>query len=118
MDDKVNPMRKFSLVAVAREQQTKAAAAPAGRAADTVYGGSHRALRQTVVALSAGTELAEHDNPGEATVQVLYGRIKLIAGEQSWDGRDGDMLVVPNERHKVAALTDAAILLTVVKSRP
>lgn len=110
-------MQKFSLEAIAREQQGKAMAAPAGRAAETVYGGSECALRQTVVALKAGTELAEHDNPGEATVQVLQGRIRLVSAETSWDGRQGDLLVVPNTRHSVTAVTDAAIVLTVVKAR-
>lgn len=110
-------MQKFSLDAIAREQQTKAGAAPAGRAAETVYGGSDCALRQTVVALKAGTELAEHDNPGEATVLVLQGRIRLVGGENSWEGRQGDLLVVPKARHSLSALTDAAIVLTVVKER-
>lgn len=36
-------------------------------------------LRQTMVAHRAGSELHEHENPGEATVQVLHGRVTLIA---------------------------------------
>jgi quercetin dioxygenase-like cupin family protein len=110
-------MQKFSLDAIAREQLTKAQAAPAGRAAETVYGGSECALRQTVVALTEGTELAEHDNPGEATVQVLSGRIRLNSPQTNWELRQGDLLIVPNTRHSVTALTDASIVLTVVKAR-
>jgi quercetin dioxygenase-like cupin family protein len=34
-------------------------------------------LRQTVVGMLAGTELGEHNNPGEATVHVLRGRVRL-----------------------------------------
>lgn len=110
-------MQKFSLDAIAREQLTKALMVPAGRAAETVYGGSECALRQTVVALKEGTELAEHDNPGEATVQVLAGRIRLSSPGTSWELRQGDLLIVPNARHSVTALTDASIVLTVVKAR-
>lgn len=110
-------MQKFSLDAIAREQLTRALTVPAGRAAETVHGGSECALRQTVVALKAGVELAEHDNPGEATVQVLAGRVRLVAGDISWEGRQGDLLIVPRSRHSLLALTDATIVLTVVKER-
>lgn len=109
-------MEKFSLEAIAREQARRAAAAPAGRSAETVYGGHEHALRQTVVALTAGTSLAEHENPGEATVQVLRGRIQLKAGDALWEGRPGDLLVVPDARHSLHAVEDSAILLTVSKS--
>lgn len=110
-------MQKFSLDAIAREQLNKALVVPAGRAAETVYGGSECALRQTVVALREGTELAEHDNPGEATVQVLTGRVRVISPETTWELRQGDLLIVPNARHSVLAISDATIVLTVVKAR-
>jgi quercetin dioxygenase-like cupin family protein len=108
-------MDKLSLVATAREQSRKAATSSSGRAADTVYGGHARSLRQTVIALTAGTSLAEHENPGEATVHVLTGRVRLAASSTSWEGRAGDLLVVPQERHSLDALEDSAVLLTVVK---
>ena len=47
-------------------------------------GRHEHALRQTVLALTAGSSLDEHENPGEATVQVLRGRVRLTAGEVSW----------------------------------
>ncbi len=109
-------MHKFSLDAISREQLQKATSAPSRRAAETVYGGHERALRQTVIAMVEGTELAEHENPGEATVLVLSGRIRLSAGEVTWDGRQGDLLVIPDSRHALLALTDTVVLLTVVKS--
>ena len=89
--------------------------AASGRSAATVYGGHEHILRQTVIALQAGFRLDEHENPGEATVFVLKGRISLASGEVSWDGSAGDLLLVPQARHSVHALEDSAILLTVAK---
>jgi quercetin dioxygenase-like cupin family protein len=108
-------MEKFSLEAIARAQARLAAAASSGRSAETVYGGHEHALRQTVLALTAGSSLSEHENPGEATVQVLHGRVRLTAGEVTWEGRPGDLLVVPDARHALEAVEDSAILLTVSK---
>ena len=101
---------------MARHQLDEARAASSGRSARTVYGGHEHVLRQTLIALAAGHSLDEHENPGEATVHVLHGRIRLVAGKTSWDGRAGDLLIVPAARHSVEALEDAAILLTVAKS--
>jgi quercetin dioxygenase-like cupin family protein len=109
-------MDKLSLVATAREQSRKASDATSGRAAQTVYGGHDRALRQTVIALTAGSSLTEHENPGEATLHVLSGRVRLDGAHASWEGRSGDLIVVPHERHSLEALEDSAVLLTVVKS--
>jgi quercetin dioxygenase-like cupin family protein len=109
-------MEKFSLDAIARTQAKLAAAASSGRSAETVYGGHEHALRQTVLALTAGCALDEHESPGEATLQVLSGRIRLTAGEVAWEGRAGDLLIVPGTRHAVEALEDSVFLLTVSKS--
>ncbi len=112
-----NLVNKLSLVATAREQSQLAAKSNNGRASTTVYGGHERSLRQTVIALNAGQELSEHDNPGDATVHVLSGRVKLVSGTVSWEGRDGDLLVVPQGPHSLEAMTDSAVLLTVAKTR-
>jgi quercetin dioxygenase-like cupin family protein len=106
-------MQKLSLQALAREHLSRATASSAGRSAETIYGGHERSLRQTLIALRAGTTLTEHEDPGEATLQVLSGRVRLTAGEDGWDGRTGDFLVIPPARHDLRAVEDAVVLLTV-----
>jgi quercetin dioxygenase-like cupin family protein len=108
-------MEKFSLEARARVLMKSAATAPAGRAAETVYGGHEHVLRQTLIALTAGTALSEHENPGEATLQVLAGRVRLVTDTAEWHGRDGDLIIVPQARHTLHAVEDSAVLLTVAK---
>lgn len=108
-------MQKLSLDALARQHLERAASSPTGRSSETVYGGHEHVLRQTLIVLRAATELAEHESPGEATLLVLQGRIRLHADGDSWDGMPGDLLIVPPVRHSVEALEDAAVVLTVAK---
>ena len=74
-------------------------------------------LRQTVIALAAGSGLAEHNSPGEATLQVLRGRVRLTAAGESTEAEAGDLLVIPPDRHSLDATDDSAVLLTVALRR-
>ena len=55
------------------------------------------------------------ENPGEATLHVLRGRVRLACGDDSWEGSKGDLIEVPNARHSLYALEDSVVLLTVAK---
>jgi quercetin dioxygenase-like cupin family protein len=108
-------MQKLSLDALARELLEKAAAAPGGHSAKTVCGGHEKLLRQTVIAMTEGSELREHENPGEATLLVLLGSVRLRTERASWQGRRGDLIVIPDTCHSLEA-ENAAVLLTVAQT--
>jgi quercetin dioxygenase-like cupin family protein len=111
-------MEKWSLMALADGLLSHALSASSRRSTRTVHGGRPQLLRQTVIALAAGQLLDEHENPGEATVHVLRGRVRLAAGDVTSDGPAGELLIVPDARHTVTALEDAVLLLTVVQPAP
>jgi len=106
-------VEKSSLTALARAQMKLAKEAASGRSADTIYGGHEHVLRQTLIAMVAGRELGEHESPGEATVHVLQGRVRLNGNGHRWEGSPGDLLIVPPARHSLEALEDSVVLLTV-----
>lgn len=111
-DDQV--MAATSLALLGDELLRKARGVRSGRSAVTLHGGRGRALRQTLMALRAGAALGEHESPGEATLQVLVGRVRLsLADGQSLELAAGDHVVIPARRHDLAADEDAVVLLTV-----
>lgn len=101
----------WNVETIADELAAKATESPAGRAAKHLSGGPGSTMTHTVIALTEGSELSEHENPGEATVLVLAGHVRMEEAE----GRQGDLLVVPQRRHGLTALTDSVVLLTAVK---
>jgi quercetin dioxygenase-like cupin family protein len=48
--------------------------------------------------------MTEHASPGEASVYVVRGRVVLAAGDKSWEGRDGDLIMVPDASHSLKAV--------------
>ncbi|TDZ87182.1 Cupin domain protein [Mycobacteroides salmoniphilum] len=107
-------MDVISLTALGEEHVATAKNAHSGRAAHTVHGGSGHALRQVMLALAAGHKLAEHENPGEATLLVLSGQVELATATAKVALAAGDYVVIPQERHDLTAVEDSAVLLTVV----
>jgi quercetin dioxygenase-like cupin family protein len=111
-------MDSVSLPDLATQQLDQARQAHSGRAAHTLHGGHTHELRQTMMALLAGHEFSEHDSPGQASLQVLTGHVHLTAGADVWDGKTGDYVVIPPQRHSLQAVDDSVVLLTVFKSLP
>jgi quercetin dioxygenase-like cupin family protein len=110
-------MQQESLTVLVQRHLEAASTASSGRSAHTVYGGHEHVLRQTLLALRGGSRLDEHQNPGEATLQVLHGRVLLIAGGTRWKGSPGDLITIPDARHSLEAVEDSAVLLTVAVRR-
>jgi quercetin dioxygenase-like cupin family protein len=111
-------MESLSLTSLASEKLAEAQQSHSGRAAHTIHGGHSHELRQTVLALLAGHDLSEHDSPGEATLQVLQGHVRLTADADALDAKGGDYVVIPPQRHALHAVEDSVVMLTVLKSQP
>jgi len=116
MTDADRSMEVTDLVELQARLLAAARATSARRAADTVYGGRGMLLRQTAMALLEGAELGEHASPPEATLQVLSGRVRLSDAQRSWEVDAGGLLPIPPERHRLAALEDSVVLLSVLRA--
>jgi quercetin dioxygenase-like cupin family protein len=92
------------LIGQARERSSQ-------RTAQTIA--ANGSVRATVIALGSGAAIADHDSPAGATLQVLTGRVRLHTHDHEWLLGTGEVVQLPPERHGLAALTDAAVLLTV-----
>jgi quercetin dioxygenase-like cupin family protein len=44
--------------------------------------------------------------------------VRLTAGDDVWESEAGGHVIIPGERHALAALEDSVVLLTVVKPVP
>ena len=92
------------LLADAREHHSR-------RSARTILSGA--SMRATVIALLSDAELAEHEPPPAATLQVVSGEVMLAAGERQWPLAAGEVMTIPQQRHSLVAATDSVVLLTV-----
>lgn len=97
---------------LAGELLEKATSEHSGRAGRTL---AHPVdgLRQTVIALRADAELGEHESPGPATLLVIRGRVRLVAGNESVSLAAHQISPVPNRRHSLHADEDSVVLLSV-----
>ncbi|MEU9247735.1 cupin domain-containing protein [Streptomyces sp. NPDC048385] len=108
---------RTSLGTLIQEHLRRAASSPAGFSIAALPTGQLGLLTQHLVALRAGASLPDHENPGDATVLVLQGKVEVRTGTDSWTGATGELLVVPPARHSLEAVEEAAVLLSVVKAR-
>ncbi|GAA4419485.1 hypothetical protein GCM10023169_10190 [Georgenia halophila] len=70
-------------------------------------------LRQTIIALTAGKSLEEHNAPHAASLQVLQGLVR-ITGADTEEVPTGALRIITHERHGVVAVEDSVFLLTTV----
>jgi quercetin dioxygenase-like cupin family protein len=93
----------------------QAAGAPSQRAAMTL---PHPVdgLRQTVIALCDGAELQEHESPGPASLLVLRGHARLVAGEEALELGPNTCAPIPPKLHSLHATGDTVVLLSVART--
>ena len=98
--------------AVAGELLQKAAAERSGRAARTL---PHPVdgLRQTLIALTRGAVMDEHESPGAASLMVIRGRVRLLAGDDGLEVDPHQIVPIPDRRHSLRAEEQSVVLLTV-----
>ena len=94
------------------ELAQRAATERSGRAARTLPN-PVEGLRQTVIALRAGAQLGEHDSPGSASLLVLRGRVRLVAGTEVIEVGPHGLSPVPDRRHSLHADEDSVVLLSI-----
>ncbi|GJF34574.1 LuxR family transcriptional regulator [Kitasatospora sp. NE20-6] len=103
---------RVDLGALADQHSALAAESPHGRSAHLLL--HDGVLRQTVIALTAGSSLDEHNAPVAASIQVLRGRVSLTVAGRRQEAAAGELHGVPQERHGLLAHEDSVVLLTAV----
>lgn len=97
---------------LAQEQLARAHEDAHGRSAQPVV--HDGPLRQTVIALTRGTRLAEHSSPPAGSILVLRGTVGVSTEDRVDTLPTGFLATLTHDRHGVEALSDAVILLTTV----
>jgi quercetin dioxygenase-like cupin family protein len=96
---------------LARQHLEAARSSEHGRSADRILHDGH--LRQSVIALVAGTELSEHNSPQAGSIHVLEGALR-VTGLEPTEVTAGELVLLTHRRHAVTALADTVFLLTTV----
>src|SRR5699024_3642297 len=89
-----------ALTAASQKAIDTARAADNGRHAELII--NDGPLRQTVIALTTGTELAEHNSPPAASIHVIHAALPITA-EDPTVIEDGGIEALPQFRHAGAA---------------
>ncbi|MDB1088271.1 cupin [Streptomyces sp. ACA25] len=100
------------LIELAQEHMEKARSAPHGRSAHLFL--QDGPLRQSIIALTEGSELDEHNSPPAASLQVLQGSVRITGTSEDVELATGHIHKLPQERHGLRALEDAIVVLTAV----
>jgi len=100
----------IDIAELAEHHLEAARADPHGRSAGIVAHDGE--LRQTLIALTAGSGLGEHNSPNAATLQVLRGRVRVESPDGDVEASTGNLWVLTHERHSVHAVEDSVFLLT------
>ncbi|WP_049579711.1 cupin [Streptomyces sp. SBT349] len=75
-------------------------------------------LRQSVIALTAGSVLEEHNAPPACSLHVVRGRVRLLSEVGDAELAAGEVMRVPQIRHGLTAVADAVMVLTTVTANP
>jgi quercetin dioxygenase-like cupin family protein len=107
-----DPSDVVDLHVLAGELMDRARSEHAGRAGRTL---PHPVdgLRQTLMALRSGAELGEHESRGPASLMVLRGRVRLLAGDETVGLATHHASPIPDRRHSLHADEDSVVLLSV-----
>jgi quercetin dioxygenase-like cupin family protein len=84
-----------------------------GRSALTLTPSEGGPLKQTLLAIQAGSDLQEHPAPGPSSLLVLSGSGTMSSGDGEVTLEAGCWAPVPTEPHSVHADEDLVALLTV-----
>ena len=49
---------------------------------------------------------------------MLHGHVRLNAKSGAWEGKNGDYVTIPPERHAVTEIQDSVVVLTVIAQLP
>lgn len=108
----------LDLHAAATDLLAEARGLASGRSARTLTPGGGVALKQTLLALTAGQRLQDHVAPGPTTLTGIIGDAVLRDAAGDVPLVAGHWAPCPAEPHSVVAETDTVLLITVVTDPP